>query len=261
MPIEPDHPPICITCGYNLTGLTSEKCPECGWKVDWELACADDEARRPGTPAHRAKGWRTIDQTLVTVLQMLLTPWRFARVLRRDEHIGPALAVALLSYAATFSPVSSSGPSLKDAMRFAPAVLTVILLQSLVFATADRKRTFRAHQWPMRFRMWMLVSLYSTCFVATWRIADPPIADLWQPNFYVPWASNARNTFVPSATIGTSVNFYWWWLILAVVLCVRNRPRWLAFACIPLVYLFAFAGQLAYQLTGHFVESKWVLLR
>lgn len=28
-------PPICTKCGYNLTGISSDKCPECGTNVYW----------------------------------------------------------------------------------------------------------------------------------------------------------------------------------------------------------------------------------
>jgi hypothetical protein len=29
-------PPTCGRCGYNLTGLTSTRCPECGLTIDWK---------------------------------------------------------------------------------------------------------------------------------------------------------------------------------------------------------------------------------
>ena len=34
---------------HNLTALTSPRCPECGWTIDWQLAGADEERPRVGT--------------------------------------------------------------------------------------------------------------------------------------------------------------------------------------------------------------------
>lgn len=28
-----DRLPMCLKCGYNLRGITSERCPECGWSI------------------------------------------------------------------------------------------------------------------------------------------------------------------------------------------------------------------------------------
>jgi predicted RNA-binding Zn-ribbon protein involved in translation (DUF1610 family) len=258
---EAETPPICITCGYNLTSLTSERCPECGWQINWTLARSDEESRRPGTYAHRARGWRIIDQTVLTVLMMLFAPWRFAQVLRSDESVLPAMAVALLSYVATFANLETfailrrpSGPSGYDAVLFGAAILAVILTQSVTFASLTRPVAFPKPRWPQRLRLWMLASLYSTCFVAAWRFTPPPIADFMEPNFYVPWMLHGARWVVGPPELGTSIIFYWWWLILTCVLLIRNRPRWLALVCIPLVYLFALVGRLAYQATGSLVD-------
>src|SRR5256885_211885 len=86
--------PTCIHCEYNLTGLTSGRCPECGWVVDWGLA-RDEEAERVGSPAYGRPAGAFIQSGLRTTVMMLLRPIRFARVLRADEPVLPAAFVAV----------------------------------------------------------------------------------------------------------------------------------------------------------------------
>ena len=240
--------PFCIQCEYNLTGLTGDVCPECGWQIDWVLAALDEEGRRPGTPAHRARGWRRIDATLVTVLLMLFAPWRFARQLRNDESLMPALWTALLSFAIFLAAV---GIPDSDDLRefgmyvtiFGSAVATVVLCQSLCFSTMHYDRHRRRTRWGARFRMWLSVSLYSNCFVASWPIVEgQPYADFSSASFYIPFVGSSGGLFTRNPDLGVTIITYWWWLILAVMLLVRNRPRWLALVWIPLVYLFIVLG-------------------
>lgn len=246
----------CAQCEYNLTGVGGARCPECGWPIDWALAAADEEQRRPGTPAHRARGWRKIDQTLWTVLVMLLAPWRFARQLRADESWAPGLAVALVS-AALFSTADAPFSGFFEALLLLLCAATVILAQSIAFAScAWQSPNFRLW-WGERFRLWMLVSLYSTCFVASWRfVGEPPMAESWtEANFA--WPLNQSGGW----EWGVTIIYYWWWFILATVLLVRSRPRWLGAVAILFVFPITILGTLSFAVWLPFVASLEQALR
>ena len=97
--------------------------------------------------------------------------------------------------------------------------------------------------------MWMSVSLYSTCFVASWPIVEgQPYADFSNASFYIPFLGGSGGFFTPNPEVGVTIITYWWWAILAVMLVVRNRPRWLAVASIPLVYLFIVLGTFVFMI-------------
>ena len=179
---------------------------------------------------------------------MLCEPGRFARKLRHDESLMPAACTALVSFAiylaAVGIPSSGDFKEFTDGFTLFTVTLTaVIVCQSLCFSTLHYDRIHRRARWGARFRMWLMVSLYSTCFVASWPIVDgQPCAFFSHASFFIPFFNQSGGPFIPSPALGTTIITYWWWLILAVMLVVRNRPRWLALASIPLVYLFMVLG-------------------
>ncbi len=243
--------PFCIQCGYNLTRLSSDRCPECGWQIDWALAVQVAEARLRGTPAHRAQGWRVIDQTLLTVLIMLFLPWRFARQVQPGERLAPALSVAVVSYLITFVPHRLTGTTgVLESIVFAVTISTVILCQTVCCATLYRSREPRYFTWDQRFRLWLIVLLYATCFVSVWNLTGPPVVALDGGNVYIPLQNRAG---LLSLEWGASIIFYWWWVILGVVIFIRTRPRWLAALCTLSVFVVACIGTQTYLALGEWL--------
>jgi len=266
---RPTAAPTCVRCDYNLTGLPGNTCPECGWCIDWRLAALDKEQRRSGTPAHRATGWRVLDQTALTVLLMLFAPWRFARQLRYDERLWPALSVAFIAPSLSLAVwwVFNFQPDhwlaqLRDFLHVLPVyvsgAITVMMCDSLAFATLHRDRSNPAFSWRRRLRFWVLVSLYSTCFVGAWPLTEVPWASPLEANFV--WVGDLRVGLWSKLrdSAGVTLIFYWWWMVLGTVLLLRNRPRWLVLVCVLLVYLSAWGGSIvgswAYALLG---EGLW----
>ncbi len=252
-----DAAPQCMRCGYDLTGLKSDTCPECGWQIDWAKA-QSVEVRRIGTPAHRAKPWRMVDQTLWTLVIMLLMPWRFARQLRADESIWPSAAVAFVSFAIMFLWGARHDPN-----DF-PAIITsvdvgcavLLLLQIGCFGLLHFPARHERIAWYRRLKLWLIVSLYSSCFVASWPLIDEPPMILPPLQSNVFWGLNFWLEEHTAIKTSMTLIFYWWWAILATMLLVRTRPRWLAVLLIPMVFLFTWgATWVPFLLIVHFFNG------
>lgn len=226
--------PRCTHCDYIVLGLPDDLCPECGRVIDWGRAYDDDEQRRRGSPARDTSFGANIVRAVPAALLMLFRPITFARRLRWDEPIAPAVLIAAAAYAISFPRASQ--------LDLFPAVmagsLACMLINSLAFATIGLGREAPL-RWHQRLRLSALVSLYSTCFVAAWTLTDPPLVNGPSANFL--WLFDARLAN-EAGFLARTLIFYWWWAILIVFASGRLRPRWRAAMFIPIPPIAAIAG-------------------
>lgn len=231
--------PRCTHCDYIVLGLPDDLCPECGRAIDWGRAYDDDEQRRRGSPARNTSFVINIVRSIPAVLLMLFRPITFARRLRWDEPIAPAFLIAAAAYAILSPKICRA-----EFRAVIAGTLACMLVNSLAFATIGLGREAPL-RWHQRLRLFALVSLYSTCFVAAWPLTDPPLVNgpsagfLWL--FDDPLEKFAR-LITEAEFFGRTLIFYWWWAILVVFASVRLRARWRAAMFIPVPPIAAIAG-------------------
>lgn len=159
----------CPYCQYNLTGLTSARCPECGRPVDWEHARREAE-NPPRIAFERQRGLRTPLGWLLTWLTVLFAPWLFARQIVQRVSLRHATVFAAVCFAGTCTAV------LLDAtwdvyLAWLITAAVYILLQALGLTILDFAH-WRRPRASVRF--WLAVGGYTSAVMVT-EITGPPM--------------------------------------------------------------------------------------
>lgn len=231
----------CPHCDYNLTGIESPRCPECGTPLDWPALrkAAAAERGREGPAWERWPWWLLPIAFVVTALEAAVLPWRLAARLPARPRAWPALGF-LLACAAAGVCVARARQHISsdDVVMWLTGVGACVLLEALVFTLLfplPRRR------WPLPF--WLAVACYTSY---------PVVAEGWgAPPFILNDASNiwpCSGGRWSSCDPVASVAFYVWGVGLLIIALMRIDPRrrWravLLLALVPLLtYLSSYAG-------------------
>lgn len=217
----------CHRCGYDLTGLHTPRCPECGTAFDW----SDPRLRAEGRPRIAFERGRTtagrVGGFVATWLTVMFLPWVFARQAAARVRVRDGLAFAGLCFA--FTPLIrlvDSGWEMWGAWMVTAAAYLPI--QAGVLSLLDRefwRRPGRA------FAFWVAVSGYTSAVVATECLSGPPIILLRDLLHAL-----GGNALTPSYSAMMPQMFMWtseavlawlqmgWWLT-GMLCCIGFRAR------------------------------------
>ncbi len=250
----------CPRCGYNLTGLTATRCPECGVAFDWAAVRAA-AANRPVIAFERASGRRKALGFLQTWLTALFVPWWFAQqAIRRVDprHALAFLGVCLASDLLCFV-FDADFPTWAAWMTTA---MLYILAQTLLLTGFEALlRGPRVES----LRFWFCASCYTSAVMATEWYLGPPLASFVEFVSALRDALAGVNPLLPLFDVidNSPVVVHWtqvglWLLGVTCCLAARLRTR-LASRLLRALVLTMFVP-LSFALYALFVEMIGVTL-
>ncbi|NOX58554.1 MAG: hypothetical protein GXP29_06810, partial [Planctomycetes bacterium] len=213
-----DEGMACPSCEYNLTGITSDRCPECGHLLQWEEIRRelDLTRNRPGTHWERYRGLLKPVGFVITALRVAMLPWRFAQELPSRPAIRPAVGFfAICLLVLTLVMVVTGKASLENATMWGAGVICHILLQTILFGLI-----LPPEQMKCAYSFWFVVSAYTSYPLLLEGLSTPPFIALGYSNI---WPLSRPDNMTESLP---SILYYLWWAGLILIADARmNRRR------------------------------------
>lgn len=210
-------------------------------EIDWAGLRNDPELRRPGSPVFASSGWRKTITRLYTVALLLFAPWVFSKRLRIDEPIGPAFFVPFLFttiFVSLALAAGSPGTSILI-LVFVGVNLIWAILESVLLASISTNGQSPYWTWRFRFRAWLPVNLYAQPLVLFWPFFMDNARALHWFDFCYYWPASIHDWYLREWAILFTM---WRFAIITTFMVIRNRPRWLAIAALPLAWTLAALG-------------------
>jgi hypothetical protein len=221
---QTDDALLCPACGYNLTGLTESRCPECGNGFDRaQLLRARDE----GAPVLYDRRGQPHTRFFTVFFAALFTPGRLARALPlRPGHAHGwrhsllcytlAATVVLVADLGFVVPFSGLWPIFLGAV--VGALGTCMLCESVLAIVLAAMVPPTATADPYRF--WRGALHYTSGYTL--------LTALWGIGIALrPWGGRGWPEPWPQIALATPV-FAWWVAALSVIVCQRGAPGWSA---------------------------------
>ncbi|GJM24839.1 MAG: hypothetical protein DHS20C16_12540 [Phycisphaerae bacterium] len=226
----------CLSCEYNLTGIDSECCPECGSVLDREeiRRIASLRNDQPGSHWERYHGLHKPVGFLITALRAAFLPWRFAQDIPSRPNLKPAIWFALVCVAISIvTGQICDKPDVEGYVTWYAGVVCHILLQTVFLGLLLPPSGLRHG-----FRFWLAMSLYTSYPLMTEAIDTPPYITSDYSNVWP--LSNSE--WIPT------LHYYVWWIGLILIAHARahsKRRKWvvLLLIVIPMMtYVSSYAG-------------------
>jgi len=265
VPSAEDQGLRCLTCGYNLTGIDSPRCPECGAVLDWS-AVRDAAAGRlgPATPWDRpGGGW--VRGFLATAALAAFTPWKLA-----DRF--PARHDARRAWSYTFWCALLGAAGMLVTQTVCDSATLEVTVSDVLFPMAALLGGMTACEsltagWltlmlgptrgGRRYHFWRGITHYT----GAWAAVSCVLMSLYWMVIFVPLfstplpptsADRLRHGLFWTAF---ALNVVWWWVVLGVCVWRRGRAgaglKLMAALPLPLLYVISlFVGHVLGMILG-----------